>query len=67
MKKATLNGKTSQTLDNSITPAATVGATAAKRPSVKKYRLKPNPLSATGVALATRVFIGDHKALLKNE
>ena len=67
MKKATLKGKMCQMLDASITPAAMDGATAATRPSVKKYRLKPNPLSAKGVAFATRVFMGDHKALLKSE
>jgi hypothetical protein len=36
MKKATLRGKTCQTLDNTITPAAIDGAIESMRASVKK-------------------------------
>jgi hypothetical protein len=36
IKKTTLKGKMCQTLDNSITPAASAGDIEAMRPSVKK-------------------------------
>ena len=63
--KIMLKGKMNQTSDNTMTPAAKMGAIEAMRPSVKKYALKLNPLSFTDVEFATIRFIGAHTALLK--
>ena len=66
-RKHALNGKTREIPDNSMIPAARVGVTEVVMPSVKKYALKPSPRPFAGVIWATKAFMGDHMALLKNE
>jgi len=66
IRKAMLNGKMNQTSDNSIIPAAKVGAKESTSASITKYTLKLNPLLSMGVKSVTSAFIGENAALLKN-
>jgi len=65
--KVALNGRTNQMSNNTMTPAAKVGAIDATIISIKKYKLKPNPRLPSGINSVTNVFMGDQDELLKNE